>query len=229
MKYEARMEGASEEITADTLAEAIEQAEEWARDGSWDTGEGTIWVHAHLIEMGDDGEEIERHSITVQIDPDEPDCTSDEGHDWQAPYEIVGGIKENPGVWGHGGGVTIQEACLHCGCGKLTDTWAQDPETGEQGLDSTAYQPDKYTDEVSDLMRERVEFEVAHSLNEGQALVIACVDDISATYIVAAEEKDDPGYSYADTDTWPLSGDWPDPPADLIDEARELAAAWEGV
>lgn len=145
--YEARMEGASKTITADSLANAMTQAEDWARDGSWDLANRTVWVHAYLIEMDDDGKEIDSHRIKVQIDPEEPDCTQSE-HNWQAPVDIVGGIKENPGVWGHGGGVTIQEVCLHCGCGKLIDTWAQDPETGEQGLRSVSYQPGKYAAEV---------------------------------------------------------------------------------
>lgn len=155
MSYEARMEGASQTITADSLADAIEQAEDWARDGDWDAEAGTVWVHAYLIELDEDGEEIDSHRIKVQIDPDEPVCTESE-HDWQAPLAIVGGIREAPGVWGHGGGVTIQEVCLHCGCGKLVDTWAQDPETGEQGLRSVAYQPGKYAAEI-ERMREEEE------------------------------------------------------------------------
>lgn len=145
--YEARMEGACQTIDADSLEDAIEQTEEWARDGDWDLSGGTIWVHAYLIET-EDGEET-RHRVTCQVDPEEPPCTEGK-HDWQAPVEIVGGIKENPGIWGHGGGVTIQEVCMHCGCGKFTDTWAQDPETGEQGLTSVEYERGKYRVEVEE-------------------------------------------------------------------------------
>lgn len=145
--YEARMEGASLSILANDLEDAIEQAEEWARGGSWDTSAGTIYAHAYLIKTDVDGEQS-THSIKVQIDPEEPACIDREDHDWQSPLEIVGGIKENPGVYGHGGGVTIQEVCMRCGCGKLTDTWAQDPETGEQGLRSVTYEPDKYADQI---------------------------------------------------------------------------------
>jgi hypothetical protein len=57
---------------------------------------------------------------------------------------LVGGIEENPGVWGHGGGVVINEACVRCGCGRTTDTWAQDPSTGRQGLESVAYEEGAY-------------------------------------------------------------------------------------
>ena len=143
-KYEARMDGESQLIDAETLEDAIEQARRWAAEGDWDTTNGTIWVNAYLIEIDADGDE-DTHCIKATIDPEEPECLDGQEHDWQAPHEIVGGIKENPGVWGHGGGVTIQEVCLHCGCGRLKDTWAQDPETGEQGLDSIQYQPGKYT------------------------------------------------------------------------------------
>lgn len=141
--YEVRTEGADQSIEADSLEDAIRQAEEWLRDGNWDTDKGTIWVHGYLIETDQDGEETV-HDVDVTIDPPEPQCDHEDGHDWQSPLEIVGGIRENPGVWGHGGGVTIQEVCVRCGCGKLTDTWAQDPETGRQGLRSVAYEPGKY-------------------------------------------------------------------------------------
>ena len=42
-------------------------------------------------------------------------------------------------MYGHGGGVIITEVCRHCGRYQITDTWAQNPENGEQGLTSTEY------------------------------------------------------------------------------------------
>jgi hypothetical protein len=75
--------------------------------------------------------------VTTTIDPDEPDCTGD-GHDWQSP-EMLGGLSENPGVVGHGGGVIVTEVCAHCGRYRTTDTWAQNRSTGEQGLTSVEY------------------------------------------------------------------------------------------
>jgi len=83
-------------------------------------------------------ETVDEETVTVTLDPDEPDCSGDE-HEWAAPYKLVRGIRENPGVWGHGGGVIINEVCLRCGCARVTDTWAQDPATGVQGLRSVAY------------------------------------------------------------------------------------------
>lgn len=49
----------------------------------------------------------------------EPECSHESGHDWQTPYEIVGGCKENPGVWSLGGTkMAFHEVCSHCGMHK---------------------------------------------------------------------------------------------------------------
>lgn len=114
-----------------------------------DRSQGTIWidVRVHCEETD------EEDSDTVECGPEEPGCAEDE-HDWQAPHEIVGGIKENPGVWGHGGGVLIHEVCVHCGCGRTTDTWAQRPDTGEQGLRSVKYEPGKYREAIKNMRAE---------------------------------------------------------------------------
>lgn len=145
--YEVRMDEADgERIEAGTLEEAMEKAEEWIKNGEWDASEGTVYLTGYLVEitLDEDGDEVEEdHEITVTVDPEEPKCTEAE-HDWQAPHSLVGGIKENPGVWGHGGGVTMREACMHCGCGKFTDTWAQNPNNGEQGLTSVKYTSRQY-------------------------------------------------------------------------------------
>lgn len=80
----------------------------------------------------------ERNCITITIDAEEPDCSGDD-HDWQSPIGVVGGIKENPGVCGNGGGVIVMEVCAHCGRYRETNTWAQRPDTGEQGLTEVSY------------------------------------------------------------------------------------------
>lgn len=91
----------------------------------------------------------ESDTISVSIDQPEPDCPSDEGqHDWQSPIEVVGGIAENPGCWGHGGGAIVTEVCVRCGCSRKTDTWAQRSDTGEQGLTEVTYEEGKFADEV---------------------------------------------------------------------------------
>jgi hypothetical protein len=97
-----------------------------------------------------DRELTPRESRTFAIEPDAPGCTEGE-HDWQEPYEILGGLKENPGVWGQGAGVIMHSVCMHCGCERVTDTYAQRPDTGEQGLTSVRYEAGKYADEVAQM------------------------------------------------------------------------------
>lgn len=92
--------------------------------------------------------QTERESHKIAIDPTEPECVDGGDHDWQSPHELVGGCESNPGVWGSGGGVRMQTVCMHCGCARTADTWAQDPTDGEQGLTSTSYEPSKYAAEV---------------------------------------------------------------------------------
>lgn len=55
-----------------------------------------------------------------------------------------------------GGGVVSTEVCGACGCERLTDTWAQDPMTGEQGLTSVAFTPGQHAEAYRDLGREDV-------------------------------------------------------------------------
>ena len=146
IEYTFREEcGGEEVVRCDGDDDAEERLTAWVESGEYGQHEAnakTVWVRAHYIRPDESSE-----SITVTIEPDEPDCTEGE-HDWQSPIEIVGGIKENPGCWGHGGGVIIEEVCLHCGCGRTTDTWAQNPETGEQGLDSVEYETGKYAEQI---------------------------------------------------------------------------------
>ena len=109
----------------------------------WDwvtPGEATARHHCAVIDTWT-GEE---HHETHTVEPDEPQCI-DGGHrhGWGSPIEIVGGIKDNPGVHGKGGGVLIHEVCRRCGHHRHTDTWATDGQTGEEGLRSVSYtQPD---------------------------------------------------------------------------------------
>lgn len=81
----------------------------------------------------------ERQRITITIEPEEPECSGDD-HDWKTPFSVLGGIRENPGVWGNGGGVIAREVCAHCGVYRETNTWAQRRDTGEQGLTEVRYE-----------------------------------------------------------------------------------------
>lgn len=124
-----------------------EAAQEYVDSGEWGEIEETHWFTVHSWRVGymlDDGDVVkvsidrDRHHITVN--PNEPDCDGEHDHNWLSPYSLLGGLEENPGVWGHGGGVITKEACGHCGKYKVTDTWATNPENGEQGLHSVAYE-----------------------------------------------------------------------------------------
>lgn len=216
-------------------ASATEAAQSYVDGGDWgDSDLTTCWVKVWTWRVGIDADgdivEVGRHSQKIAIEPDEPDCIEGQEHDWQSPLSIVGGCRENPGVFGSGGGVCITEVCMHCGCAKITDTYAQDPNDGEQGLDSIEYRPGKYAAKVDARLRKQVEFEVEHSINAGEALIIARLGDASASYMVAEEQDDDGGYSHMDSNNWPgPKGEWPDPPDALIAEARELATGWEGI
>lgn len=136
-------------IEAVDADDAIRQAKDLLRGGDWGELESTCWPRASVTLYDDDGDEVESHRVKVAIDPEEPVCDGGEHggeHEWRSPIEIVGGIAENPGVWGHGGGVIVHEVCRRCGWKRISDSWAQDPDTGEQGLNSVRYEePDDDT------------------------------------------------------------------------------------
>lgn len=130
-------------VTAPSREEALKQARDSVDRGNYSDCEGTtlyIDVRVRNVITG------ENDSDTVTLQPEEPNCEDGQEHDWRSPYSVLGGLKENPGVWGHGGGVIIKTVCANCGRYRITDTWAQRPDTGEQGLDSTSYED---ADEVS--------------------------------------------------------------------------------
>jgi len=128
-------------VTATSPEEALEIARGNVDRGNYNDTEGTLWIGVQVV-CEETGEEA---SDTVTLNEDEPDCEDGETHDWQSPYALLGGLEENPGVWGNGGGVIIKEVCMHCGCLRVTDTWAQNPETGEQGLESVSYEKEAFT------------------------------------------------------------------------------------
>jgi hypothetical protein len=86
------------------------------------------WTH---LDADDDRVGVESHKIAIH--PEEPPCEDGHTHDWQSDG------------WprGHGGGVITREVCGHCRTTRTTDTWAQDPGTGEQGLYSVAFDDDE--------------------------------------------------------------------------------------
>lgn len=124
-----------------------EAAREYVDGGDWGDRSETVWIDVWAWRRGfaldEDGDpvelEIDRERHTITLEAEEPECDAADGHDWQSPYEVLGGCRSNPGVFGKGGGVIITEVCAHCGCYRRTDTWATNPDTGEQGLRSLEY------------------------------------------------------------------------------------------
>lgn len=183
------------EIKAESPQDA---AQEYVDGGEFSPGrgEGTTWVNVAVTDSEGD---VTRCKIA--IDPDEPDCTG-EAHDWQSPIRIVGGIKENPGVHGHGGGVTIHEVCALCGCHRHRDTWAQDSEDGTQGLQSVRYEDgdDDTTEWRLSMRRDDI----------AAALEVAGLepDNLSDDMVIAV--PDEPGTDEADEYLTAIRGALPD-------------------
>lgn len=127
-------QGITKNIKCNSIDEAITVAHEWAAEGDYNDPESTIWIDTLILD--EDGDIADK--VITSINPKEPKCISSK-HDWQSPIEFVGGIKENPGVFGNGGGVIIIEACMNCGCKRTVNTWATRPDNGIQGLTSIKY------------------------------------------------------------------------------------------
>lgn len=124
-------------------------------DGDWDDSHTkTTWIQVFIRPAGIEDERSESH--WVRLDPPTPFCEDgSRHHEWECPHEIVGGLKENPGVFGHGGGVKIKSVCQRCGLYRITDTWATNPANGEQGLESVEYlQPDDQSVEWVNSLKE---------------------------------------------------------------------------
>lgn len=146
--------GVTQTIQAADLVAARVAAREWVEGGDYhsgEDGESTIWEDVRIEWIDEDGDECEDEVRNIAIDPPTPKCLRGKEHDWQTPHEIVGGLKENPGVWGSGGGVKGTYVCLHCGCGKHWDSWAQRRDNGEQWLASVSYVRGEYAEQLESL------------------------------------------------------------------------------
>lgn len=126
--YRISSDNVSEIIEAQDRSEAEGIATEWIKDGDW--GDGKFRVSVVLQEVDELQEDIGDHwAIEVEVgdDPEPPDCREDYDHEWVSPVEVVGGIKENPGVWSTGGTTFVtKDVCRHCGVyRKRTDYGSQ--------------------------------------------------------------------------------------------------------
>ena len=127
----------SETIEADSMDEAKERAAASWRAGSWDD---KCLVAVCICELDDDGDVVDSDSIEVECgdDPEPPECTCEDGHDWVRPVEVVGGCTENPGVWSTGGtSMVFLSVCTHCGCYKRETSYGTQRNPGQ--CDSIEY------------------------------------------------------------------------------------------
>ena len=149
-------------VAAESAADAISIVGQLAQDWDWNdsNSENSIYIDLEAIEVDPSavpsnwngktsrvcvadedsyvvgGERAEARNY--EIEPPQPRCSAS-AHDWRSPHVVVGGLEDNPGVWASGGGVEIVEVCAACGRYRETDTWAQNPDNGDQGLRSVKY------------------------------------------------------------------------------------------
>jgi hypothetical protein len=116
-----------------------EAAQEYVDDGDWgDDADSTRWVQVYAWERYTfeniviDDEENES-SYLIPIEAPEPSCTSEHEceHEWKNVREYL-----------NGAGMIHEERCIYCECERITNTDAQDRESGEQGLTSISYRFD---------------------------------------------------------------------------------------
>ena len=107
--YECEDEGYGESgtVTATSVEEAAQvyvSENDYARP---DFGE-LSQIYEILVRNPLDRTAVYQH---VQLDPFEPECTADAGHDWEQKY-----------VKGAGAGVHTEEECAHCDVERTTKT-----------------------------------------------------------------------------------------------------------
>lgn len=118
------------EVAPDDASDAVEA---WLTGGDWDTSEGPLYLVAYAVSLDVvTGEAVEHTRVCGEatIEQPEPDCLDGVGHDWCAPHSVVGGLRENPGVYGAGAGITSRRVCARCGAYSVYESARQDSGTG---------------------------------------------------------------------------------------------------
>lgn len=133
--------GHSETLKAASLGEALAEARSLLRAGDWGQAGSRKSIHVEAVVrvLDEDGGEVggERHPVSARIDPKPPEP---EGisHDWQSPHQVLGGMEENPGVFGKGGGAVVTEVCANTGWYRVTDGW--DQSQGPEPVETIEYE-----------------------------------------------------------------------------------------
>jgi len=111
MKYRVSDDQVSKLIEADSMEEALDEAVDLWQDGDWDS---KCLVDLVVSEV-DNPDNVSYISVECGEDPEPPACIEDK-HEWDNPHDVVGGLKENPGVWSLGGTTLVfKSVCIHCG------------------------------------------------------------------------------------------------------------------
>lgn len=128
--------GIVDTITADDAADALDSFSDTYDRGMYPDAEGTVYIDIRVRNTITGEEE----SGTITLDEPEPECSAGE-HNWRSPYSVVGGLRENPGVFGAGAGagVRITNVCSHCGAYRTILTHAQRRDTGEYIGEQVSY------------------------------------------------------------------------------------------
>lgn len=116
-RFKVKTDNCDEIFESEDMDSAKEWAEDWLSDGEY--GDKPCYVNASVVELDEDDEEIGfQEDIEFEWEGNvvTPDCDHEDGHDWQEPYEVVGGCKENPGVFGLSGAqIKSTSVCSRCG------------------------------------------------------------------------------------------------------------------
>lgn len=121
MIYKLRTDNASKVIDAESMQEALEEAQEWLEEADNLESNHTQWYTCTV-----DGADGSHDVVQIQIDPDEPECTRT-SHLWKRAW-----------TWGHGSSIVTEEKCVHCGVTRITDTGATDA-LGQSGCTMVSY------------------------------------------------------------------------------------------
>jgi hypothetical protein len=162
--YEIGDEHGTWDVVTCRPSEIEEQTRDWLNDGDYDGELTTLFLRAwwRCEVTGEEGD------VTSTLDPEEPDCPErDQGHVWGRPHAILGGLKDNPGVRGHRGGVISTDVCLLCGCTFERNTWATNPVDGSEGHERVTYRPGDI-----DIVVIAIDGETAAVEHGGQAYVV---------------------------------------------------------
>lgn len=177
-------------VLATCAREAISRVD--AGDG-FDPEPKTFWVPVDVVAVFDPDDAA---SALVAVHPPEPACRTPGEHSWR-------GLWMQP----HGGGAMGEDYCRACGVRKVWDSWATDPVTGTQGLESVRYEgPDAET--LARVMRERAEWrdpdpEAFHTVFGAYPWAIEA-DNVAALIDVRAPDRVDALLSLVESDSPPV-------------------------